>query len=519
VTGQVKRRQAPSNGSLDLRDATVSDIQAAFDEGRLSSQRLIDLSLARIEAFDRRGPALNAMIHVDAHGALEAAADLDAERREHGPRSALHGIPLVVKDNIDTHDMPTTAGSVMLRGSLPQDDACVVHRLRAAGAIILGKANLSEFAAGPRMSSMVGPMRNPHDVARTPAGSSGGTGVAIAARYAQIGLGSDTGSSVRSPSTANGIVGLRPSMGLLSRDGVVPLSSSFDTVGPMARSVYDTAVALGAMVGVDPADESTAVSAGKFSSDYTEFLDARALDGARLGVARDFTGYDGEVDWVFDAVLAAMTGAGADLVDVRFPRWFLDVKSLWYAAIRYPEFSAEISGYLGTLGPSFPKDLDGLIERSREFSSPDGDGVPNPSRWRMFEKEEASGTIADAEYLAVRDHALPLSRQLVEGVFEADDLDAIVYPTVPVRPGPVDEDAGPNGASKPADIASLTGFPDLTVPAGFVRGRLPVGISFLGRAFSEGRLLALGYATEHLKRARRDPVLTPPLAGEPTGSE
>ena len=504
-------------GPLDLRNATVADIQAAFDDGRLSSRRLIELSLARVEAFDRRGPALNALIHVDAHGALETAEELDAERRAHGPRSALHGIPVVVKDNIDTHDMPTTAGSVMLRGSVPPDDACVIHRLRTAGAVILGKANLSEFAGGPRMSSIVGPMRNPHDTARTPAGSSGGTGVAIAARYAQVGLGSDTGSSVRSPATANGIVGLRPSMGLLSRDGVVPLALSFDTVGPMARSVYDTAVALGAMAGVDPADASTAASAGRFSSDYTEFLDVGALEGAVLGVARDFTGFDGEVDWVFEAVLAAMQGAGARLVDVRFPRWFLDVKSRWYTTIRHPEFPAQIATYLATLGPGYPKDLAGLIERARDFSSPDGDAVPNPSRWRLFEKEAASGTTGDPEYLAVRDHGLPLARQLVEGILEADGLDAIVYPTVPVRPGPVDEDEGPVGPGKPADIASLTGFPDLTVPAGFVGGRLPVGISFLGRAFSEGRLLTLGYATEQLKRARREPVLTPPLDGEPIG--
>ena len=503
--------------SLSLSEATIADLNAAFDAGSLTSERLVTLYLARIEAYDDDGPRLNAFLTLNPR-ALEAARALDRERRETGPRSLLHGIPVVLKDNVDTRDMPTTAGSLLLRGSVPPDDAFIVQRLREAGAIILGKANMSEFASGVAQSSIDGPMLNPHNPTRTPSGSSGGTGVAIAAWFAQLGIGTDTGGSVRGPTTSNGIAGLKPTLGLLSRDGIVPLALSFDTAGPMARSVYDVAAMLTVMVGVDPADEATAASEGRYPADYTRVLDEEALAGARIGIARDFLGYDTEVDWIIEAALDAMREAGATLVDVRYPRWLLDAKAEFYQTIRWREFPVQIEDYLATLSPGYPRTLPEMVERSKKILAPPPDGgVPNPTRWSFFQQELNGGSMDDAEYAAMRDFGLPLVRAILTGVLEAHDLDAIVYPTSPTRPGPAGIYRGsssPNPAPSATNLANLSGLPDLIVPAGYTSNRLPVGISFLGRMFSEARLLGLGYAFEQKTRVRRDPVHTPALPAE-----
>ena len=509
--------------TLDLDSATIADLNAAFDAGTLSAEKLVQLCLARITAFDRSGPALHAVITINPK-ALETARALDAERKTKGRRSFLHGIPVVLKDNYDTFDLPTTGGSLLLEGSIPAKDAFVVTKLRDAGAIILAKVNMSEFASGSAYSSLGGQTRNPHDLARTPSGSSGGTGVSVAAGYAPLGLGTDTGGSIRGPATSNGIVGLKPTHGLLSRSGIIPLALSFDTGGPMARSVADVAVALGIMAGVDPGDEATKKSDGRFETDYTKALRADALKGARIGVARDFLGADADVDWVVDASLDAMRRAGATIVDVRYPKWLLDAKGELYTAIRYPEFRAEIAEYLAHTGPKYPKSLDEMIERSSQLTAtrPDGGG-PNPSRWTLFKREAASGTLEDYQYKAVHDYGLPMVRAIVDGIFEAQKLDAIVYPTASRRPGLIA--APPAPGTGPAailagmglsatDLANLTGFPDLIVPAGFTGDALPVGLSFMGRAFSEPRLLGLGYSFEQATHARRRPVHTPALPGE-----
>ena len=321
------------------------------------------------------------MIHLNPR-ALETARALDRERRDRGPRSPLHGIPVVLKDNVDTGDMPTTAGSVLLAGSVPPDDAFLVRRLREAGAIILAKVNMSEFASGVTMGSVSGPMRNPHDLARTPSGSSGGTGVAIAASYAQLGIGTDTGGSVRGPSASNGIVGLKPTQGLVSRDGIVPLSLTFDVAGPMARHVYDVAAMLNVIAGSDSADPATGEADARREADYTQALDAGALAGARIGIARDFMGQDEEVDWIVESALRTMREAGATVVEVRYPQWFLDAKGDWYTTIRWPDFRAQIPDYLETLDPGYPRTLAEMIQRAREIVtlSPDGSGT-NPTRW------------------------------------------------------------------------------------------------------------------------------------------
>ena len=497
-----------------LSSATIADLNEAFDTGTLTAERLVELYLARIGAYDQSGPSLNTVLWLNDR-ALATARALDAERRERGPRSLLHGVPVVLKDNVDTGDMPTTAGSLLLAGSVPPDDAFIVKKLRAAGAIVLAKVNMSELASGVTMSSIGGPIRNPHDVSRSPSGSSGGTGAAIAAAFAQLGIGTDTGGSVRGPTTANGIVGLKPTHGLLSRDGIVPLALSFDMAGPMARSVFDVAVMLGAMTGTDPADPATQKSEGRAHSDYVRFLDAQALQGARIGIGRDFLGQDTEVDWVIESALAAMRAAGATIVDVRMPSWLLDVKGDWYTTIRWREFRAQIPAYLETLGPGYPRTLAEMIEQSIELRAPTADGgTPNPTRWSLLQQEDASGDTTDVEYRAMRDEGLALVRELMLGLLDDADLDAIVYPTSPTRPSLSAGSGGGGGGPSATNLANLTGFPDMIVPAGFTSDRLPVGLSFFGRPFSEPRLLALAYAFEQATHARRDPVTTPPLPGE-----
>ncbi len=502
--------------SIPLDEASVADLNAAFAAGTLTSEKLVELSLARIAAYDRQGPAVRAVITLNPK-ALETARALDAERKAGKVRGPLHGIPVVLKDNYNTTDMQTTGGSILLEGSLPPADAYIVKRLREAGAIILAKVNMSEFASSSTNSSLGGQSRNPHDLTRTPAGSSGGSGVAIAAAYATLGFGSDTSGSIRGPASVNGVVGMKPTTGLLSRSGIIPLSLTFDTGGPFARNVADIAVALGLLTGVDRADALTKTSTGKFEKDYVKFLKPGALKGARIGIARDFMKQDEDVDWIIEAALETMKREGATIVDVKFPKWMMDSRGEFYSTVRNAEFALQIGDYLATLKPEYPKSLAEMIERGKRVTSRRADGAgANPPRWTLFEEELKAGNQPEYVYTSVRDHGLPLMRASVQGLFAAEKLDAIVYPTSPRRPGPivVTPGGGGGGGQSATNIASLTGFPDLIVPAGFTGDDLPVSISFMGTAYSEPRILALGFAFEQATHARRLPVNTPTLAGE-----
>jgi amidase len=519
----------PASASVDLMSVTIEQLDAAMSKGTLSSEQLVKLYLKRIDVYDKQGPGINAVITLNPK-ALETAKALDKERKAKGPRGPLHGIPIVLKDNYDTFDLPTTAGSQLLAGSLPPDDAYVVKKLRDAGVVIVAKVNLSEFAGSggsvsgapeelvakgsvPNgFSSMGLQTHNPHDLERGPAGSSGGTGAAIASGFAQFGLGTDTGGSIRGPSSANGIVGLKPTHGLMSRDGIVPLALSFDTGGPMARSVSDIALALGAMTGVDPADAATNKSAGKYETDYTKYLKAGALKGARIGIARDFLGKDPGTDAVVEQAIQILKSLGAVVVDpVSYPFYLLQSRQGIYNQLVASEFKAQITEYLQTLKPGFPRSFDEIVARAND----------PVTQYRSPEKAVAlkyTQSIAldlnDPVYLAIKNQALAASKAGVDALFTKYRLDAIVYPTSPRPATYIDPAKGRQAADSPTNIANATGYPDLIVPAGMTPGGLPVTISFFGQAFSEPKLLGYGYDFEQATHAIRSPKFTPALPGE-----
>lgn len=507
-----------SAATFDLTSASIADVHAAFDAGALTSEKLTQLFLARIEAYDKKGPNLHAVIALNPH-ALDEARARDAERRAGGPRGPLHGIPVLIKDNIDVAGMPTTAGFYALRDSIPAQDAEQVRRLRAAGCVILGKTNLSEFASGAAISTLGGQMLNPHALDRSPSGSSGGSGAGIAAGFAVLALGTDTGGSIRGPSAANGIAGLKPTFGLNGRSGIIPLSLSLDTVGPMARQVADLAVALTVMAGPDPHDPATAENAGR-GADYLSGLKPDALRGARLGLLRDFMKLDPGVDAVVETAVAVLRSRGAEVVDVTLPRFVLGLSSGLYLAIRDPEFRWQIEGYLASLPQDgLPKTHAEIIALSEQIKETTPEGwVRNQNRLEAYQREAKAGTLEDTPYLSALHEGRKVVRENLTWFLEKEKLDAFILPTNGRPPQPI-KGGGPSGppntAGSPAFLANVSGWPDLIVPAGLTSNpALPVGLSFIGPAFSEARLLALGYAFEQALPVRTLPASTPRLEGE-----
>ena len=500
--GQTRRGRR----AFEVEEASITEITSAFERGILTSEALTAFYLARIRLLD---PKINSIIEINPD-ALETARTRDGERRMRRSRGPLHGIPVVIKDNIDTADkMKTTAGSLALVDApTPKRDAFIVERLREAGAVILGKTNLSEWAnfrdndSISGWSARGGQTRNPYILDRNPCGSSSGTGAAISANLAAVGIGTETDGSIVCPSSICGLVGLKPTIGLVSRSGIIPIAESQDTAGPMTRSVADAAALLSVIAASDIRDSAMKGSAGKVM-DYTTCLRVEALKGARIGVARDYWGRRADVDSIMDAALGLMKKAGAELIDVKFPnlRRFGDAE---FTVLQY-EFKDGLERYLRERGGKY-QTLDDLIKfnlenRDRELKY-FGQGI--------FESSAKKGPLTDKEYLEARQMCRRFSQK--EGIDEAvekHNLDGIVAPSnAPTwMIDTVNGDCG-SGYVGSSSMPAVAGYPNITVPAGFHR-ELPIGISFFGKAFSEGKLIGLAYAFEQAKKARRKPKFLP----------
>ena len=501
------KAQAP----FALEEASIATLQQRMQSGQETARSLTEQYLARIEAVDRRGPTLRSVIEINPD-ALTIAEGLDAERRSGRTRGPLHGIPVLIKDNIATADrMMTTAGSLALAGARPPADAFIVTRLREAGAVILGKTNLSEWAnfrsthSTSGWSGRGGLARNPYALDRNTSGSSSGSGAAIAANLAAAAVGTETDGSIVSPSNTNGLVGIKPTVGLLSRSGIVPIAHSQDTPGPMTRTVADAAVLLGAMIGVDGDDPATRESATKGSPDYTTVLDPNGLKGARLGVVRNrLWGSSPAMDRIAEAAIADMKKQGAVVIDPANIPTLGQFDDTEFDVLLY-EFKADLNKYLTSLGPASPvHSLKDIIAFNDAHAS---------DELRYFGQEimtmaEKKGPLTDAKYRTALARNHRLSRTLgIDAVMTQHRLDALIAPTG----GPawltdlVNGDGGTASAPGPATVTSVAGYPHITVPAGFANG-LPVGISFFGRAWSEKTLLRLAYAYEQATKHRRPPT-------------
>jgi amidase len=499
-------RPAQSRSTFELDELTISDLQKGMQSGKWTTSSLVEKYISRVNEIDKRGPAINSIIELnpDAH---EIAERLDAERRSGKIRGPLHGIPVLIKDNIDTADkMQTTAGSLALVGSKPARDAFIAQRLREAGALIMGKTNLSEWAnfrsshSTSGWSGRGGQTHNPYETDRNPCGSSSGSGAAVAANLCALAVGTETDGSIVCPSGATGIVGIKPTIGLVSRSGIIPIAHSQDTAGPMARTVRDAAILLGALAGFDTRDTATAQGRGKALTDYTKFLDASALRGARIGVARKFAGFNDGVDKLLNDAIDAMKRAGAVVIDPADLATAGKFDSTEFDVLLY-EFKADLNAYLAGLGPDAPvKSLKEIID----FNEKNRDREMPYFGQDIMVKAQAKGPLTDRAYLKALENNHRLARaQGIDEVMNRLKLDAIVAPTG----GPawttdlVNGDHSTGGSSTPAAVA---GYPNINVPGGEVFG-LPVGISFFGRAFSEARLIGIAYAFEQETKHRRPP--------------
>lgn len=504
--------QGPSAGTdagvpaFDLEEATLADLQESLRSGRHTVRSLTEAYLARIEAVERGGPMLASVIEVNPE-ALSIADALDAERKEKGTRGPLHGIPVLIKDNIATRDrMMTTAGSLALVGAAAPRDSFVAEQLRNAGAVILGKTNLSEWAnfrssqSSSGWSGRGGQCRNPYALDRSPCGSSSGTGAAVAASLAAVGVGTETDGSVVCPSHACSLVGIKPTVGLIGRSGIVPISHTQDTAGPMARSVADAALLLGALAGVDPRDPATAAARGR-ETDYTHALDAKGLAGARIGVARSkFFGYSPVADALVEKAIAAMKEGGAVIVDPADIPHAGEYDDAEFDVLLY-EFKADLNAYLAEWAPGAPvRTLADIIA----FNAAHRDREMPYFGQDTMEKAEKKGPLTDKLYRKALAKCRKLSRKEgLDAVMDKHRLDAIVAPTgsPPWMIDLVDGDHFLGASSTPA---AVSGYPSITVPCGYAFG-LPVGLTFIGRAWGEATLIKLAYAYEQATKARRPP--------------
>ena len=496
--------------AFELDEATIAELQTGMASGKYSAHALAARYLDRIDSVDKKGPAIHAVIELNPD-ALSIAADLDKERKTKGPRGPLHGVPVLIKDNIDTHDrMTTTAGSLALGGSIPLQDSFVAQKLRAAGAVILGKTNLSEWAnfrsshSSSGWSGRGGQTKNPYVLDRNPCGSSSGTGAGVAANLSAIGIGTETDGSVVCPSSANSLVGIKPTLGLISRAGIIPISHSQDTAGPMCRTVTDAAILLGALTGIDSRDDATKASAGKSFADYTKFLDANGLKGARIGVHRKGFGFNDAVDKLMGDCIDIMKARGATIVDPadiptqgKFDDSELEV--LLY------EFKADLNSYLASLGAGAPvKSLKEIIAFNEQYKDRE---MPYFGQ-DLFIKAQAKGPLTDKAYRAALAKDQRMSRKEgIDLVMTKNKLDALIAPTGGPA-WPTDWINGDHFTGGYSTASAVAGYPHITVPAGYLFG-LPVGISLFGRAWSEATLIKFAYAFEQATKARRAPQFLP----------
>jgi Asp-tRNA(Asn)/Glu-tRNA(Gln) amidotransferase A subunit family amidase len=499
VTAQQGAPQAPARAaapSYDVYEQSIVELQDAMRSGRVTSHQLVDAYLARIRAYDRQGPAINAFITLNPHALADADA-LDAERRTRGARGPLHGIPIAIKDNYATADLPTTAGSKALEGFEPKRDAFMVKKLRDAGAVIIGKTNLHELAYGiTSISSMGGQTKNPYDLKRNPGGSSGGTGAAVAASFAAAGMGTDTCGSIRNPSASNNLVGLRGTLGLSSRDGIVPLSHTQDIGGPLARTVTDLAIMLDATVGADAADPVSRGSDGHVPRTYLSAIGDSSLQDARIGVFAPLFGNapeDEEVGRLVREAIAALRQLGADVVDLTIPNYD---EAMQGTSVINAEFKFDLMDFLArfpgapvhTLGEiiasgKYDKAIDGVLKRAEEATARDSEAYR-----ASLKKREAA-------------HEAVLAAMTARG------LTALAYPTLRRKAALVGEaQAGSN-----CQLSATTGLPAISIPAGFTADGVPVGMDLLGLPWTEGALLKTAYAYERRAGPRKPPPSTPPL--------
>lgn len=502
----------PTNFSSDfeLNEATVSSLREGMESEKFTARSIVEKYLARIKEIDGK---LNSIIELNPD-ALAIADKLDEERKAGKVRGPLHGIPVIIKDNIDTADkMMTTAGSLALVGSKPKQDSWVAQKLRDGGAIILAKANLSEWAnfrstrSSSGWSGRGGQTHNPYILDRNPCGSSSGSGVSVSANLCAIAIGTETNGSIVCPSSTNGVVGIKPTVGLWGRSGIIPISHTQDTAGPMARTVADAATLLGAIIGTDPRDEMTKSSENKSHADYTQFLDEKGLNGARIGIGRQFFGFHEKVDALMEQAIEDMKKQGAELIEIErvIPR-DRELGSAGYNVLLY-EFKAGLNAYFERLGTNAPvKSLADLIA----FNKANADKEMPYFLQEILEEAEAKGDLNTKEYQDALALMLRLNREEgIDKVMDEHKLDAIIAPTGGPS-WPIDVINGDHFGGGSSSPAARSGYPNITVPAGFIHG-LPVGISFFGRAWSEPTLLKVAYAYEQATGHRKAPELLPTL--------
>ena len=517
-----------------LEEATIAEIQEAVTAGALSSEKLVELYLARIAAYDRAGPRLNSIIYINPNAKVEAAA-LDKERAEKGPRGPLHGIPVLLKDNIDVANMPTTNGSAVMKDAVPPEDGSITKALRAAGVVIMGKAAMGEFAGGS-YNSVRGQTLNPYNVKRQTGGSSSGSGAAISANFSVLAVGTDTSTSVRGPSAYTGIVGMRPTTGLISRAGIAPKNLNFDSAGPMARTVTDLALMMNVLAFADPKDFKSVETWGELEKidptakngvDFTKALDRDALKGRKLGVLRDLFEGDPEINVLAEKAVATMKDLGATIVDIRLDPAFIEAHLK--SGIRKTRdlsdyrFRQDWEQYLATFrSPKVPKTVAEFVKIYETEIAPS----PLPVEDSVMNLLKTSlKTSTDApEYKDFMQNAMPRATAEKLAVFEKHGVDALVFPYVPTFAQPIknpvytidDPAFVKSDAPVPATMSgySSVGFPSIVVPMGFGSQGLPMTITFFGKPYDEKSIIGFAYAYEQASKLRQPSPLVPPLKGE-----